>query len=371
MTAEFKNNINKTLYFLTHYFPLVFCFSVCMGSGTITGFILSCLTILFMPELQPKKMMPFIISFLIIGNNIENSLVITLVCGILLIIYSLFFNKLKGLFSSGFSSGLMLAGALTATVIFTTDYFGIGATGNNVTEMIKSYISLGFHPNWRGVLYGTIVLVLMITFPRKFKKAGQYFSASFIALIFTLVLNLFLNPSDMTSAITEIPQIEISSLKEFFALKSHTNFNISSVISGVALFIISACSFSSDKNITSGDCLLYSCSDILSCGLFSLPFPYGINKNKKTVAPRIIAVMIISGLFLIFKDIIPRIPLHSCAVIIIVTAWENVKWKEIRSSFSDVFSFLIFVFSFAFSMLTDLSFGTVITFIAILLYNKI
>ena len=139
--------IKKTSYFLTGYFPLFFSLAVCSGFGTFTALVISGISILLMPELQTKKLMPYIISFIIIGCNSDNPLLTSVTFGLLLLIYSLFSDKLKKIFSEPVNSGIMLAGALTATVLFTTNYFGIGATGENVTEMVKSYISLGFHPN--------------------------------------------------------------------------------------------------------------------------------------------------------------------------------------------------------------------------------
>ena len=98
----------------------------------------------------------------------------------------------------------MLAGALTVTVMQTNDYFAIGGEGNMIRDMLASYVSKGFHPNWRGVLYGTITMVILITFPRKFKKASLTVRPAFLALVFTLLLNLWLNPSYMPTSIKEI-----------------------------------------------------------------------------------------------------------------------------------------------------------------------
>jgi hypothetical protein len=63
--------------------------------------------------------------------------------------------------------------ALVATVILTNQYFGIGASGSTAIEMLKSYRSLGFHPHFRGLLYGTITLFAMITYPFKFRKLNK------------------------------------------------------------------------------------------------------------------------------------------------------------------------------------------------------
>ena len=173
MNQNLSLYIKNTLFYLTSLFPFVFSIAICLNFNVITALLLSVMSVFFMPEINFKRIMPLIISFLILGLNPVRSFSASIICCVLIIISSFFTDKIKNLFTSPVLSGIMLAGALTVTVLFTTDYFGIGATGNSVAEMIKSYISLGFHPNWRGVLYGTIVLVIMVTFPRKFKKADK------------------------------------------------------------------------------------------------------------------------------------------------------------------------------------------------------
>ncbi len=362
MTSDLTYYIKKTSYFLTVYFPLVFSFAACLGYGADIGIIISCSTILLMSETDHKKLMPFIISFLIIGRNQEYSIPASLICGTLLIVSSFFYDKIKKLFSSVFVPGIKLGGALTATVLFTTTYFGIGATGENVTEMIKSYVSLGFHPNWRGVLYGTIVLVLMITIPRKFKTISRYFSASFVAIIFTLILNLFLNPADMITAINEISNADSLSINEFTTLKAQLDLNFYSVINGIALYLICMYSFLTDETLNKKDVLITSVLNTITCGIFSLPIPYAFKNYKKSIVPRILAIIILLISFALFKDIVLRIPIHSCAVVIIVTAWENVKWKEIGKSFKGLVKFILFITSFAICLLTDISVGILYIF---------
>lgn len=316
-----------------------------------------------MPETEKKKLLPVFISFHILVSNPVNPIPTIIITGALLLVYYLFHDKIKNHFIDVYNSGIMLAGALTSTVLFTTYYFGIGASGESVIEMIKSYISLGFHPNWRGVLYGTIVLVIMVTFPRKFKSVSKYISAPFIAIIFTLILNLILNPSDMVSAITEIPQFNTEHFKDFTIKNFNPDFNISSVINGIALFFLLISVYTNNCESRKKDLLIYSGVNILSSGLFLLPLPYGINKNKKSFIPRIIAVLITLTFFIIFKDIAERIPLHSCAVVIIVSAWESVKWNEIKLSFSTIKNTILFIISFVVSLLTNISIGIIVSFI--------
>ncbi len=383
MSVNGEKDLNKTniislskdtLYYLTNYFPLAFSFAICFGLRATVGILLSCIAIIFAPDLNNKKIMPIYISFLILGCNLPNAFGASLICGVLLIISAFFRDKLNKLFCSPVISGIMLATALTVTVLFTTDYFGIGATGKNVTEMIRSYISLGFHPNWRGVLYGTIVLVLMITFPRKFKTISMFVSAPFIALIFTLILNLFLNPSDMMTAINEIPYSDTEWLKEYIVNRTNINFNIDTVICGFSLFIMCFYALSTNENSTRNDYILSGAANSLISGLLGLPLPYGINRKNNTLPARLIAVTLLLFLFFLFNDTVLRIPVHSCAVVIIVGAWESVKWKDIKNTFCGILPILCFTLSITACLLTNIASGIIISlFVSIfccLLSNK-
>lgn len=371
MNQQLKNIFKDTSYYMTNHFPFVFCIAVCMGIDLIIAFSFCLISILFIPEINNKKMMPLIISFLIIGLNPEYALSSSVICGFLLIISSFFADKIKNLLSSPTLSGVMLAGALTVTVLFTTDYFGIGATGCSVAEMIKSYISLGFHPNWRGVLYGTIVLVIMVTFPRKFKSFDKYVSAPFIALIFTLILNLFLNPSDMISAINEISPSEHSEVKEYFISRLGFLFDYNAILIGFALFITFFYSVSSDENAQKKDYITCGLINIVLSGLCGIPIPHGTEKKISNPLSKLLAITILIISYVLFKDLIIRIPLHSCAVVVIVTAWNNVKWREIKKQFGGIVPFAFFVVSAITSSASNLVFGIVISFAISALYSRL
>ncbi len=367
--------LKDILYYLTYFFPLAFSMAVLSGFGAGIGILFSVVAIILFPKLNSNKVMPLLISFLILCKNPDVALSSSIICGFLLMISSYYYDKIKKLIICPVVSGIMLSGALTITVLFTTDYFGIGATGNNVTEMIKSYVSLGFHPNWRGVLYGTIVLVLMITIPRKFKASSKYLSSSFIALVFTLILNLFLNPSHMISAINEIEYTDLSMIKDYFDLRLNLLFNFKTFLIAFTLFIIYFYSITIFDNPEKKDYIYSGISNVFSSGLIGMPLPYGVNKNYRDLFARVIAAMLVLISFLLLKDYFLRIPLHSCAVVIIVSAWDSVKWKEIKNAFGKISGSLFFAISFVLCLLTDMPFGiTVSTFafalISIIFQNK-
>ncbi len=150
-------------------------------------------------------------------------------------------NKLN--IPEGITSGITVGLCLGATILLTNSYFGIGAYGATPIEMLKSYRSLGFHPNFMGLLTGTITLFTMITYPFKFKRLNKIIPAPFISLAIPYVLNLLLNSDKKYTAINEAD-----------SLTGIINFNISNeplnfdtiqipliIKGGFAFFIIFSC----------------------------------------------------------------------------------------------------------------------------------
>lgn len=377
--SKFISVFKDTAHYLTTFSPLAFSMAVCFGFSEAIAAALACLAVIFAPEPESGKIMPVYLSFMILGYsftalNAGVGALACIVCGILLIISAFFYDKLKNMFAQPAVSGIMLACALTATILFTTDYFGIGATGATARDMIKSYISLGFHPNWRGILYGTIVMVIMITFPRKFKKFTKSVSAPFIAIAATLILNLFLNPSDMATAINEITDSSKNNslLLTEAALPDATLENVLNIIlCGVALFVVCFHSIANNENASKKDFIIGGISNGIAGSLCSMPLPYGINKNKSTVLPRIIAAVIMLIMFYFGKEFMLRIPVHSCAVVIIVGAWQSVKWGDLKKTFSGIASVICFAVTAIGFILFDIASGVVFAFFVSMIYSLV
>lgn len=323
--------IKQTSLTFTSIIPFVLSAAVCSGMGAFAGAVFSCIAAFVCSVVEPKKRMPVYASVLIVTYAFREfgapaaSLAI-IISGICMLISGFFFKKIKKPADSpvngAVSGAVMMTTALTVTALFTTDYFGIGASGNTFREIMASYVSLGFHPNWRGVLYGTIVLVIMITFPRKFKKAAKVIDFAFVALIVTTALNFILNPAYMTTAIKEIGALSFSSFKNtfWFPLGNSDISFIGAAVCGIALFFTSISAL-----LQSEEC---SKTDFSDCGKINLitgivtcmAIPCKI-KSKKETASGLIAAILSAVLFLALHDYIARIPLHSCAVVLIVGVW--------------------------------------------------
>ncbi len=350
-----KNKVNLSvkdiISVLTNVIPITFSMAVCSGFGAFAGAVYACIASLIFNVTEEKQRIPLYVSLLIITftfkeYGISTVSVAIVVCGILIALSGLFYDKLKDKINTFSDSpvigAVMISCAITTTIIFTTDYFGIGATGNTAKEMIASYLSLGFHPNWRGVLYGTIVMVVMITFPRKFKKATKIINASFIALIIATLLNLFLNPSDMITAIREAGTLSFDNYKNILFPVFNSELNILyAVINGFSLFLTYF--FLIQKNDKSDK------TDFIACGItgcllgFASCMPVPTVTQKENLPNRIIASLLTGCLFLIFNGFIARIPVHACAVVLIVGVWQSVKWSEVKGIFTSLWSVIIFL----------------------------
>ncbi|MDR2647576.1 MAG: hypothetical protein LBB67_05600 [Oscillospiraceae bacterium] len=94
--------------------------------------------------------------------------------------------------------------AVVMTLYQTAGYFAVGAQGTNVWRLLQSYGQLGFHANWRTVLFSTIMLVVLITFPRKFKRLHKIFPASLFGILLVTGLNMLLNPIPARSTVLEL-----------------------------------------------------------------------------------------------------------------------------------------------------------------------
>ena len=204
LKAEQKS-LPKIIRIITTSLAFGYSLGACTLIGTISGIIISLIfSIFFLKEdTKPSPLAYFgVLLLLFFAGSTLNPHICMVISAILLLLFEILFFRFENLSEGAEYAGFMLASAFGVTALVTNDYFGIGAEGSTVVEMIKSYVSFGFHPNWRGILYGTIVMVLMITIPRKFKKISKFVCPALIALIVIYVMNIFLIPKGTVSPIS-------------------------------------------------------------------------------------------------------------------------------------------------------------------------
>lgn len=233
-------------------------------------------------------------------------------------------------------AGAALGLAFSATALFTTYYFGIGASGSYTFEILKNYRYLGFHPNWRGVFYGTITLFAMITYPFKFKKLSKYLPAEVFSVAIPFILNLFLNPDKENTPILEVGTLSdafslsgVKSFLPFLGIESEKGL-IPSLQSGfsVALILLAyKCSGLKDTAV-------FTSCNALSGAVGALP-SRGYSVRRYTPVSAITAVIALTAVVLLFPSLLSRVPVHSLAVVLIVSAWQNVPFSAVAASFKE------------------------------------
>lgn len=366
--------IKQTSFTLTSVIPFVLSAAVCSGMGAYAGAVFSCFAAFLCTIVETKKRIPLYIAVLIMtyafrefgASTASLAIIISSIC---LLISSFFFKKIKkpadSPVISAVSGAVMIATALTVTALFTTDYFGIGASGNTFREIMESYVSLGFHPNWRGVLYGTIVLVIMITFPRKFKKASKVIDFAFVALVFTTVLNFFLNPPYMTTAIKEIGEFTGVSLR--LKIPASDLSVIGAAICGIALFFTTSSALLQNEECSKKDFSDCGKLSLLSGIFICMPIPCKI-KTRKDILCGLIAAVLSAVLFFALHGYMERIPLHSCAVVLIVGVWQSVKWGELKKAFSGLFTIFLFIAIIMTGIMLGFVYGIITAAIVAIIY---
>lgn len=268
-------------------------------------------------------------------------------------------------------TGATLNLAIGVTILLTNHYFGIGATGETPFEMLKSFRSLGFHPNFRGLLYGTITLFTMITYPFKFRKLNKYIPAEFITILIPFILNLFLNPQ---KELTTINEAEFLSVTETLKNSSvyFTDFSASeipliiknAVALGVILFGYSSFDNSSDNNSM-------FIANALSGGLSGLPVRrFSVRGYEKISAVTAFILIVVS--ILIFPNLFSRLPMHCVGSMLIVSAWQSVPYKTLAGVFKkkDVISIFIFALCTIPFISSDIFTAVIIYLIIMVIYNK-
>lgn len=379
INLEFKKffSLKDTVYIFSNVLPLILSMAVCAGMGPFAGAVFACIATFLCGTIEEKKKMPIYASFLTVTFafrefGASTAALSVAVCGLLLALSWKYkgSQKLETLSKSPIIGSVMFLSALTLTILFTTDYFGIGASGNTTREIIASYLSLGFHPNWRGVLYGTIVMVVMITFPRKFKKASKIVDAAFIALIITTALNLWLNPSDMITSINEIGTLSFTGYKSSILLPVfHSKPEIlQALFCGISLYIINFYMIIQNENCQKSDFIIGGISNCVAGFGTCMAIPNITKKNK--LISGFIASLLIGLTFFIFNDFIARIPVHSCAVVLIVGAWQSVQWSEVKKIFTSALNIAFFVLITIVCLLLGYIFTPLIAFVVLEVYSR-
>ena len=340
MSGKFKTifpGIADGFYNMTGILPLIISMCVCSAfsmKASLTSALICSFAFPF-TGLIPSYSLFVILYSISAFYGLNTALAGTLLCAVLLFAVSFFkTDKLKqALYTPVIAAG-MLGFTLYMTVMQTTNYFGISAVGRNAVEMIKSYRSLGFHGNWRGVLYGTIVLVIMIVYRRKFKNLSKRIPAAFWCFVITIPLNMALIPGNIVTPISEI-----GSYSYYPECISLLNVNVfGTIICGFSLLFIYLYRFTVDKIPTGKKAIMLNGAFMSIISLSGSVAPYPSEKPEKRLSEKITAsvtcVIICSIIIILLNRFIGRTPVPTCAVILIIGMWQQNIWRYLKSAFT-------------------------------------
>lgn len=229
-------------------------------------------------------------------------------------------------------AGVSLSLSIGVTILLTNYYFGIGATGETPFEMLKAFRYLGFHPNFRGLLYGTITLFTMITFPFKFRKLNKYLPAQFITILIPFVLNLFLNPEKDLTTINEADFTplftSLQNIPSFF--KGISSGEISEIIKNATALglIFTGYSLTTESKEDKELFLANAFSGVFSGIPLKKHYLRGYGK-----ASALTAITIITASVILFPSFFSRLPVHSAGSMLIVFAWQSMPYKALSEVF--------------------------------------
>ncbi len=264
------------------------------------------------------------------------------------------------------ASGMGIGVAVGVTILLTNSYFGIGADSYTPFEMLKEFRSLGFHPNFRGLFYGTITLFAMITFPFKFKKLNKYLPAAFITLLIPFIFNLFLNPQRELTTINEALSLvaPLSIRDEFSAYTQISANDIPYILKGAVGF--SAILYILAKgNTTDG---LANCATGALSG-----FPVKAHPIKSYgVISALVSIVVVTVPVLLFPGIFSRLPLHCAGSMLIVCAWQSLPVPSLKNVFKErnLIKILLMVLCAVPFVITDVSTAAIIAFVLCAIFGR-
>lgn len=281
---------------------------------------------------------------------------------------------------TGFTSGIAIIIALGQI----DNFFGTKSVGENQIQKIASYFNGqgSFQPDWLAVMFGAIVVVLMIIYPKKWNAVVP---SSLVGIIVALVVNMIFFEEGTVAEVGNIPQSLVtdgSIIKSGFDLGHITNLIIPA-ISIAALGMIESLLCGASAGKMKGE-TLDAQRELIAQGIGNMIIPLlggvpataaiartsvAIKSGGKT---RLVSVfhslVLILSMFLL-GGVMKRIPLAALAGVLMVTAFRMNEWTAIKSIFKKKFksSILQYVITMIATVVFDLTVAIVIGVIAAML----
>lgn len=281
---------------------------------------------------------------------------------------------------TGFTSGIAIIIALGQI----DNFFGTKSVGENQIQKIVSYFNGtgSFSPDWLAVMFGAMVVIIMIVYPKKWNAVVP---SSLVGIIVALVVNMIFFAEGTVKEVGNIPQSLVtdgSIIKSGFDLEHITDLIIPAVsIAALGMIESLLCGASAGK--MKGE-TLDAQRELIAQGIGNMIIPLlggvpataaiartsvAIKSGGKTRLVSVFhSVVLILSMFLL-GGVMKRIPLAALAGVLMVTAFRMNEWSSIKSIFRKKFksSILQYVITMAATVVFDLTIAIVIGVVAAML----
>lgn len=333
--------------------PLALAFGVSSGAdaaaGLITailsGFIISSMSGASYQISGPTGAMTAILIKIVYDYGMQGVFIATLMAGIILCVAGILkLGKLVSLIPApvitGFTSGIAIIIAMGQI----DNFFGITSEGSTNIAKLISYGKLGFNPNLYSVLFGSIVVIVMIVWP---KKWNAKIPSSLVGIIIALCLSLVLKKE--VAVVGDIPRTLLPNIRLSFGDISSERVKslISPAIVIAALGMIESLLCGASAGRMKGE-KLNADRELIAQGIGNIIIPFfggvpataaiartsvAIKSGAQTRLTGIFhAVGLLASMFLL-GGIMSQIPLAALAGVLMVTAWRMNEWESIKFIF--------------------------------------
>lgn len=373
--------------------PLALAFGVSSGADAASGLITAIFAGLIIGILSgasyqisgPTGAMAAILLSVSAQYGISGVLTAGFISGAILIIAALckvgkLVSYLPSPVITGFTSGIAIIIALGQI----DNFFGTSSKGENQIAKICSYFNGegSFVPNWWAVMFGALVIVIMIVWPKKWNAVVP---ASLVGIIAALVVNMIFFAQPVVAEVGAIPQ---SLFTDDSIIKKGFDFtNIGSLIvpaiSVAALGMIESLLCGASAGKMKGE-RLDAQRELLAQGIGNMLIPlFGGVPATAAIARTSVAIKsggqtrlvsvfhsitLILSMFLL-GGVMSRIPLSALAGVLMVTAFRMNEWESIKSIFRKKFksSILQYIITMLATVVFDLTIAIVIGVVAAML----
>ena len=278
---------------------------------------------------------------------------------------------------TGFTSGIAIIIALGQI----DNFFGTHSVGENQIAKIGSYFSGAgsFEPNWWAVMFGGLVVLIMVIYPKKWNAVVP---SSLVGIIVALIVNMVFFEQGTVAEVGAIPSSLItddSIIRKGFDLENITSL-IMPAVSIAALGMIESLLCGASAGKMKGERLDAS-RELIAQGIGNMVIPLlggvpataaiartsvAIKSGGKTRLVSVFhSIVLILSMFLL-GGVMKRIPLAALAGVLMVTAFRMNEWSAIKSIFRKKFksSILQYVLTMVSTVVFDLTVAIVIGVVA-------